>query len=225
MRTWMRSVVSLFLVAGSGCATPPEKQLAGVFDEGRYVAPDGSWSVELPFSSTDGLTGIVDGPDGTGGHFLSWGSEITGVADVWVAPVESVAALGGIEKLADTQSANLVHDAKTDDPTATLRVLDRSIVQVRGRAAVRHVYELEHPSKGLRLGPLHVLGTSAAKSLSIVDVVDFDDAIVRFTGTYVMHGDEQPDSTWHQNPASRASRMLDTAESTFERPARSVPKR
>lgn len=209
----------------TGCATPPEKRLAGVFDAGRYVAPDGSWSVHLPFARTDGIIGVIDGADGTGGQFLTWGSVVTGAADVWVAPVESVAALGGIEKLADTQSENLVRKVKANDPTATLRLLERSIVQVQGRAAVRHVYELDNPSKGPTIVPLSFVGTSAAKSLSIVDVVDFDDAIVRFTGTYVIYGTEKPDSYWHQNPVTRASRMLDTVESTFERPPGADPKR
>jgi hypothetical protein len=224
VKTWMRSVVWMFVASiwSAGCATSPAEHLAGAFVEDRYVAPDGSWSVEVPFSLSDGIMSVIDGSDGTGGYFLTWGSPIAGTADVWVAPVESVTALGGIEKLADTQSANLVHEVKANDPAATLRVLDRSLVQVHGRAAVRHVYELDRPSTGPTLGPLRFFGTSAEKSLSVVDVVDFGDAIVRFTGTYALHGREESDSYWHQNPVNRASRMLDTLEATFERPPRAT---
>ncbi|MCC6409886.1 MAG: hypothetical protein IT453_22220 [Planctomycetes bacterium] len=205
-------VLALALTASSCRSAPPETRLAGRFDAGYYAAPDGSWSVRLPFERTHPLIDVQDGADGTGGWFLTWAFAFWSHADVWVAPTPSIAELGGIATLADNGIASRAHESAAAGQS--FRVLSRTEIEVQGRRGVRHVFETVE--EGERSPPFG-LKTSTRTSLVIEDLVDWDDrAMVRVTGAHSWAGDADASSN---SAAEHAKGALESLEQTFRLPA------
>lgn len=204
-------------------ASPAESraQVEGSFADLRYVAPGGAWSFEVDRALHGFGESLIDGADGTGGRYVTRQLALWGWLDVWVAPVTSratsVAALGGVEPLADTQSANRVRELESAG--ATVRVLSRATTRVQGRAAVRHVYEVRAPDMEARGWPYFLLGKQERWYVEVVDVADWGDALVRFTGAFEMNPKQRADSFFNTAPVARAQELIATPEATFSRPA------
>ncbi|MBI5434022.1 MAG: hypothetical protein HZA52_14415 [Planctomycetes bacterium] len=218
MKHFSRGVaLALGLVfASSSCRSAPlEIRLAGAFDAGHYAAPDGSWSVRVPFERNHPLIDVKDGADGAGGWFLTWAFAFWSHADVWVAPAASIAALGGIETLADNGVASRAKECKAAGQS--FRVLSRSEIEVQGRRGVRHVFETVE--EGERSPPFG-LKTSTKTSLVIEDLVDWDDrAMVRFSGAHVSLDEADRPDARGASATERAKSALESLEQSFRLPA------
>lgn len=207
------------------CRSSSAPPLAGEFVEPRYTSPDGQWSVEFEVTGLGLGATLADGSDGTGGWFVTWHEPGWGWADVWVAPVAtagaSVEALGGVERLADNQSNHRVRELEAAG--ATVRVLSRARVEVHGRPAVRHVYETHTPGGGPAIWPLLGLGRAPSANVEVVDVVDWGDALVRFSGVFELQAQHGEQSAFHASPVVRAQALIARPQATFARPATSGP--
>ncbi|MCK6447557.1 MAG: hypothetical protein L6Q99_14290 [Planctomycetes bacterium] len=232
----MKPFLRLCCLVGLACGLAPScrtsspfetrAQIEGSLDDLRYVAPGGAWSFEIDRELHGVGHSFVDGIDGTGGRYVTRRLTLWGSLDVWVAPVSSrapsVEALGGVERLADTQSANRVRELESAG--ATVHILSRATTQVQCRAAVRHVYEVRAPNVEARGWQYFLLGKQERWYVEVVDVVDWGDALVRFTGVFELNSKQREGSYFNATPVVRAQEVLATPEATFARPAGILPR-
>lgn len=205
----------------SGRSFDSRGTIDGSLRDSSYVAPGGAWSFAVDGEPRGFGASFVDGADGTGGRYVTRHVVAWGWIDVWVAPVTahaaSVAALGGVEELADTQSANHVRELEALD--ATVHVLSRALTTVQGRPTVRHVYEVRAPDMEAHGWPYFLLGEQERWYVEVVDVVDWGDALVRFTGAFELNPKHGADDFFNAAPVARAQELIATPEATFARPA------
>lgn len=196
----------------AGCSTWHRLTLGGSLHSDYYAAPNDAWSVHMPSDRQFATESGRDGVDDNGGRFFEWSDPWERKASVRVTPTESIAALGGIEKLADDGISELEGERKAAGET--FRVLSRSMIEVHGRRGVRHVVEFVVPSKRLPLLGEH---TNQVTSIAIEDLVDWDDvALVRFRGMLTSSA-EVPITPDTETEEAKAALM--SLEDTFRMPA------